>query len=247
MLKAQEARTLASGRNSTSDRFTLEENIRQACAESQRAYQVVRKLTEYYNDVVSDGKWKGSMDMRPRDLPVFYAPSLPLFLTEQEMSMYPTPEAGNPRVPEAGKAVAANADSFVRSKGKAISVGMLGHSMNAVALTRGSSVGYDFEVDEGGEGVVRVAVIPTHAIDGRDVRFSVSVDGGSPVVFSLKEPFRSEQWKQNVMRGQAVRSVPVNLAGGKHSLEIKALDDNIVIDQWMWDPEPDRRFYLFPI
>lgn len=247
MLKAQEARTLASGRNSVSDRFALEERIRQACAESQRAYQVVRKLTEYYNDVVSDGKWKGSMDMRPRDLPVFYAPSLPLILTEQEMSRYPTPEAGNPSAPEAGKAVAANADSFVRSKGKAMPVGMLGHSMNAVALTKGSSIGYDFEVVEGGEGVVRVAVIPTHAIDGRDVRFSVSVDGGSPVVFSLKEPFRSEQWKQNVMRGQTVRSVPVTLAGGKHSLEIKALDDNIVIDQWMWDPEPDRRFYLFPI
>ncbi len=71
LLKAQEARTLASGRNGTIDREALEEQIRKACAESQRAYQEVRKLTEYYNDVVSDGKWKWSMDMRPRDLPVF--------------------------------------------------------------------------------------------------------------------------------------------------------------------------------
>ncbi|MDE6379709.1 MAG: hypothetical protein K2L11_04485, partial [Muribaculaceae bacterium] len=97
------------------------------------------------------------------------------------------------------------------------------------------------------EGVVRIAVLPTHAIDGEDVRFSVSVDGGEPTVFSLKEPFRSERWKQNVMRGQTVRIVPVELQPGKHTLEVKALDDNIVVDQWMWDPEANRKFYLFPI
>lgn len=247
MLKAQEARTLASGRNATVDRFALEEQIKQACAESQRAYQEVRKLTEYYNDVVSDGKWKGSMDMRPRDLPVFAAPSLPIMLTDAEMASYPTPEVGNPRQAEPGKAVSANADSFVRLRGNARPVGMLGHSMNAVALEKGASVGYDFEVKETADGVVRVAMIPTHAIDGQDVRFSVSVDGGKPEVFSLKEPFRSERWKENVMRGQTLREVPVTLKPGKHTLEIKALDANIVLDQWMWDPVPDRKFYLFPL
>lgn len=247
LLKAQEARTLASGRNDTADRFALEERIRQLCAESQRAYQEVRKLTEYYNDVVSDGKWKGSMDMRPRDLPVFAAPSLPIMLTEGEMTRYPTPDVGNPRPADPGHCVAANADSFIRLKGDAKPIGMLGHSMNAVSLAKGSSLGYDFEVDEASDGVIRVAVVPTHAIDGHEIRFSVSVDGETPVVFSLKEPFRSEQWKQNVMRGQAIRSIPASLVPGKHTLEIKALDENIVIDQWMWDPDPDRRFYLFPI
>ena len=247
MLKAQEARSLASGRNGVADRFEIEERIRQACAESQRAYQEVRKLTEYYNDVVSDGKWKGSMDMRPRDLPVFSAPSLPVMLTEGEMMRYPSPDPGNPREADPGRCVVANAASFNRMKGNAEPIGMLGHSMNAVALTKGSTVGYDFETTEDTDGVLRIALVPTHAIDGKDVRFSVSIDGNQPTVFSLKEPFRSEQWKQNVMRGQTVRTIPVSLKPGKHTLEIKALDENIVIDQWMWDPVPDRRFYLFPI
>lgn len=247
LLKAQEARSLASGRNGVVDRFALEERIRQACAESQRAYQEVRKLTEYYNDVVSDGKWKGSMDMRPRDLPVFAAPSLPLFLTESEMANYPTPSIVDPLKPDAGHAVAANADSFSRVKGKAEPVGMLGHSMNAVSLSKGSSLTYEFELPEGSNGVMRVAVIPTHAIDGNDVRFSVSIDGDAPEVFSLKEPFRSERWKRNVMRGQTIRTLPAPLGPGKHTMEVKALDDNIVVDQWMWDPVPDRKFYLFPI
>ena len=247
LLKAQEARSLASGRNATIDRFALEEEIKRKCAESQRAYQEVRKLTEYYNDVVSDGKWKGSMDMRPRDLPVFSAPSLPIVLTDMELMRYPTPEVGKPTPPFPGKAFAANADSFVKSKGSATPVGMLGHSMNAVSLTKGSSLIYEFDVLDEADGVVRVAVIPTHAIDGGDIRFSVSIDGSVSEVFSLKEPFRSEQWKQNVMRGRAIRSLPVTLKPGKHTMEVKALDDNIVVDQWMWDPERGRRFYLFPI
>ncbi len=247
LLKAQEARTLASGRNATVDRNSLEEQIKAASAESQRAYQEVRKLTEYYNDVVSDGKWKWSMDMRPRDLPVFLAPSLPLLLTDVEMQNYPSTSVANPSPAQPGKAVAANADSFINVKGKATPIGMLGHSMNAVELEKGSTLEYDFSIEEDGDGVIRVAVIPTHAIDGEDVRFSVSVDGGKPEVFSLKEPFRSERWKENVMRGQTIRNVPVSLKAGKHTLEVKALDDNIVVDQWMWDPEPDRKFYLFPI
>ncbi len=247
LLKAQEARTLASGRNSVKDKVALEERILQASAESQRAYQEVRKLTEYYNDVVSDGKWKGSMDMRPRDLPVFYAPSLPVILTEKELMDHPDPDPIDPIEPKPGNTVVRNADSFNKAEGSAVAVAMLGHSMNAVDLSKGSTLHYNFDVEKGGEGVIRVAVIPTHPIDGKDIRFSVSVDGNKPEVFNIKEPFRSEQWKTNVMRGQNVRVVPVALDPGQHNLEIKALDDNIVIDQWMWDPRPDRRFYLFPI
>lgn len=247
LLKAQEARSLASGRNATFARDAMEEDIKKACAESQMAYQEVRKLTEYYNNVVSDGKWKWSMDMRPRDLPVFFAPSLPVMLTQQEMRGYYDPSMGKIEPPSPGNVVVANADSYSNVKGSAYSVGMLGHSMNAVALEKGSVLTYDFDLTEDADGVLRVAVIPTHAIDGADVRFSVSIDGSSPEVFSLKEPFRSEQWKENVMRGQTIRKVPATLKSGKHKIEIKALDDNIVIDQWMWDPIPDRKFYLFPI
>lgn len=248
LLKAQEARTLASGRNEVADRIALEEKILQACAESQRAYQEVRKLTEYYNDVVADGKWKGSMDMRPRDLPVFFAPSLPIVLTEKELMDHPDPDPTDPiKLVVPKDIVVKNAYSFDKMEGKATPVALLGHSMNAVDLGKGSSLIYNFNVDSEAEGVVRVAAIPTHSLDGEDVRFSVSVDGENPMVFNLKEPFRSERWKENVMRGQTVRNLPLKLKAGNHRLEIKALDDNIVIDQWMWDPIPNRRFYLFPI
>lgn len=248
LLLAQKARQLASGRAGVVDRVALEDEIKRLSAESMQAYQEVRKLTEYYNDVVSDGKWKCSMDMRPRDLPVFYAPNLPVVLNPVEMERYLDKETALPKEEEIlpDNVVSRSAADFQECDGSVAPVRMLGHSMRAVDMKKGSALRYSFDVSNKADGVIRVAVVPTHATDGGDVRFSVSVDGAEPVVYNLKEPFRSERWKENVLRGQALRTLPVTLEPGSHTLELKAIDDNIVIDQWMWDCNPGRRFYLFP-
>lgn len=123
---------------------------------------------------------------------------------------------------------------------------MLGHSMKAVALPKGGSLTYQFYA-KGGEANLYTALIPTQANDKGDIRYSISIDGGTPVVYSLKEKFRSERWKLNVLRGQAIRCEEVNLSSGTHTLEIKALDAHIVVDQWMIDYDKNRRFYMFPI
>ena len=124
---------------------------------------------------------------------------------------------------------------------------MLGHSMNAVALPKGGTLTYTFTTAKDGDAVLRTALIPTQPNDKGDIRFSVSVDGAEPTVYTLKEKFRSEGWKQNVLRGQAVRTLKLpGLAAGPHKLEIKALDNHIVVDQWMVDYDADRKFYLFP-
>ena len=73
------------------------------------------------------------------------------------------------------------------------------------------------------------------------------IDGEKPRICSIKEPFRSEGWKQNVLRGQAVRETGHQLTKGKHTLSITALDDHVLIDQWMIDFKPDRMFYVFPV
>ena len=125
---------------------------------------------------------------------------------------------------------------------------MLGHSMNAVSLPKGGTLTYTFTTTEDDDAVLRIALIPTQPNDGADLRFSVSVDGREPKVFTLKEKFRSEGWKQNVMRGQAVRTLELPaLKAGKHTLAIKAIDSHIVVDQWMLDYEANRKFYLFPV
>lgn len=92
-----------------------------------------------------------------------------------------------------------------------------------------------------------MALIPTQPNDKGDLRFAVSVDGGKPEVFSLKEKFRSDTWKKNVLRGQAIKAATHTLSKGEHTLTVTALDSHIVLDQWMVDFDVDRKFYVFPV
>ena len=182
-------------------------------AESHRAYSEIQELTRHYNEM-NGGKWRHLMDAAPRELPVFADVNAKL--------------AGRP----VECAYSSNACDYTEATAGVRVIQMLGHSMNAVALPKDGALTYQFEVAEGGSYVLRTALIPTQPNDGGDLRYSVSVDGGAPVVYSLKEPFRSEEWKQNVLRGQALRLLPLQLAAGRHTLVIRALDSHIVIDQW---------------
>lgn len=233
MLEAQRARTMYPG---TCDQtlYTRHDALMASCARSVKAYNDIRTWTDYYNNTMAEGRWKHSMCMNPRDLFVFYPPILPLWLNDQEVEQYAGHKAFK------AKAIADIADnSFVcgnacdyasASEGTRC-VQMLGHSMNAVAMPKGGKVTYRFTTAKEGEAVLRMAVIPTQPNDKGDLRFSVSIDGGKAEVLSLKEKFRSETWKKNVLRGQAVKTIKRTLSKGEHTLTVTALDNHIVLDQ----------------
>ena len=124
---------------------------------------------------------------------------------------------------------------------------MLGHSMNAVPIPKGTELTYEFDSPQEGEAVLYTAMIPTQPSDRGDLRYQVQIDDQQPVVISLKEPYRSERWKLNVLRGQALTKTPVRVAKGRHTLRVKALDDHIIFDQWMIDFANDRQFYVIPV
>lgn len=48
---------------------------------SQHAYDKIIQLTDVYNNQISDGKWNGILDSKPRNLPVFERMELPLIST----------------------------------------------------------------------------------------------------------------------------------------------------------------------
>lgn len=85
ILESQRARQLATG-STQKDMFASNAALYTAVARSQSAYQEIRRLTEYYNETMSGGKWRRSMNMRPRDLPVYAAPSLPTLLDDREVA-----------------------------------------------------------------------------------------------------------------------------------------------------------------
>lgn len=247
ILESQRARQLATG-STLKDMFASNATLYTAVARSQSAYQEIRRLTERYNETMTGGKWRRSMNMRPRDLPVHAAPSLPTLLSEKEVSEWLAKDTQKSRhAINTEDAMAFNACEYTTaSKGVRI-VRMLGHSMNAVALPKDGTLTYEFMTEREGKATLRTALIPTQPNDSGDLRYSVSIDGGEPKVYTLKEKFRSEGWKQNVLRGQAVRELPVELSSGRHTLTIRALDNHIVVDQWMLDYNPQRKHYLFPV
>jgi hypothetical protein len=239
-LQSQEARLIGRPSNFHHDEEALESAVR-----SWNAYTDIQRLTQYYNKEMAGGKWDGNMDMAPRALNVFQAPTLPGQLTADEVRQYSHAAPVASRLDTDG-AVVYNACNFTQATPGAQPVEMLGHSMKAVALPRGGSLTYRFYA-RGGDAVLYTALIPTQPNDKGDLRYQVSIDGGTPFVYSLKEPFRSERWKANVLRGQSLRSEPIHLSTGTHTLVITALDDHIVVDQWMIDYDQDRQFYMLPV
>ena len=179
--------------------------------ESHRAYQEIQQLTLRYNEL-GGGKWRHIMDAAPRKLPVFD--------DVNATNLIPHSTFNIPHI------ISTHATPGAKT------IQMLGHSMNAIALPKDGSITYNFTIEKDADYQLQLALIPTQPNDNGDLRFSASIDGGEPVVFSLKEPFRSEEWKQNVLRAQALRYIKTHLSQGNHTLTITALDHHIVFDQW---------------
>lgn len=211
---------------------------RKMLSDDREAYSDIQRLTELYN-TMNGGKWKGLMTAAPRNLPVFGDVRTRFNDTLGPESCYVNPETGD--------FIAKNACEYDSISGPCTVTDMLGHSMQAVALAKGSVLAYHFDSPAEGDAVVRTALIPTQPSDRGDLRCEVRIDDGAPAVISLKEPYRSEGWKRNVLRGQALKETPVRLTKGRHTLYIKALDDHIVVDQWMVDFDRDRAFYVLPV
>lgn len=207
------------------------------------AYQEICSLTQKYNNL-SNGKWRGLMNMNPRDLPVFR--NVEELLKDPTSAMKPQHDSKS-NIKDSTIYISRSASSFM-SAGKGVKViDMLGHSMSAVSLPKGESLSYSFACSNEADAILYTALIPTQPNDNGDIRYAVSIDGGKETVFSLKEKFRSEQWKLNVLRQQAVRQQRIHLTTGLHTLTIRALDDHIIVDQWMIDFNTKRgKFYLFP-
>jgi hypothetical protein len=255
MLEAQMARPKYLGQTDKAMEGR-EDYMMQHAARAMYAYRDIQRLTAYYNDSLAGGKWKGIMNMMPRDLPVFNPPILP-YLPEKglEFSIESLASAKgygfyltHPVFPK--DAVARNACNYTNYspplegentnyspplegentnyspplEGEGSGVGsaptiiqMLGHSMNAVAIPKGGEVMYEFSHDQEGEAMLYTAMIPTQPNDKGDLRYQVQLDNQESVVISLKEKYRSEFWKQSVLRGQALKKTPVKVSKGKHT------------------------------
>ncbi len=208
------------------------------------AYNEIQRLTNYYCKEMSNGKWDLMMSSHPRDLNVFSAPVLPeifknisakpiktprVILRSQEISNEISQAVKLPDCKsDTGYSITINASSAKPGQ----KVSGLGHSGSAIKLEKGETVEYRFQAPVNGNAEVSFYLLPLHAVDGGDIRFETSLDGSAPETHNIKTTGRSEEWKQNVLRNQSVRkSYFKNIIPGKHIIRIKALDEDVVVDQ----------------
>lgn len=123
----------------------------------------------------------------------------------------------------------------------------LGHSMKAVWLPQGASLKYVVYSDMEGDARFTLAALPDYFNEKGDMQVSISIDQKDPVIISLKDAYNHSDWKMDVWRGQTRKSFYTTLSRGNHTIEIKALDEPVILDQWILDFDVDREYYMIPV
>ena len=93
-------------------------------------------------------------------------------------------------------------------------------------------VEYDVDIQHG-DRQIEVRTLPTlHVYAGRDVRYAVQLGDAEPQVFSIHANDFTAEWRWNVLRGYASRSIriPTGLYG-RQQLRIYLLDPGIVLQE----------------
>ena len=254
-LEAQEARHIA-----RPGLFNKDDEAKAAAAVSIDAYNKLKQLNAYYSRI-RNAKWKdfiltNGAEMQapqiPGTLPAADIKRLKADAFDRSNDLKPlsvvTDDIIAKNAWEWSKATESPlAQAEVRGAEKITVRPLLGHSGKAVKLPKGASLSYDFYSDKSGDARFTIAVVPCFLNAVRDMRVSVSIDRGEPVICQLKEVYNSKDWKFDLWRGQTLKSFYVTLPGGSHNVTIKALDDNVMIDQWVLDYDVDREYYVFPV
>lgn len=184
---------------------------------SDAAYDSIAALTQHYNSL-ENGKWNRMMDFKPRKLPVFNrverkAATAPMTADRKAVCQWNGAEA---------------------KKGNAIVCEGLGYEGKAAEIRKGDALTFSFGNLKTDSVEVDIRLLPNHPVHGDKLRFSVSLDGAEPEVVAYETKGRSEEWKENVLRNQAIRKIVLPVTGKKsHQLVIKALDEGVILDQVM--------------
>ncbi len=90
----------------------------------------------------------------------------------------------------------------------------------------------EYELDlQTGDTTIEIRTLPTlHVYDGRDIRYAVQLGDSAPTIFSIHANDFTAEWRWNVLRGYASRSIPVTVTG-RQRLRIYLLDPGVVLQE----------------
>lgn len=221
---------------------------------SDLAYDSIVVLTKQYNSL-EDGKWNRMMDFQPRKLPVFKRVERKTAtspMVEERMAAYKwngldgKDNQNEKKYQKSGKNNPSGKNSpsgknnlngqnemnGAGKQGNPVAFEGLGYESRVAGINKGDVLTFSFGSWKADAVEVDIRLLPNHPMHGEQIRISVSLDGGEPQVISYETKGRSEEWKENVLRNQAIRKTVLPISGKKsHRLLIKALDEGVVLDQ----------------
>ena len=156
--------------------------------------------------------------MKPRRLPVFESP---VYTHVNTKICHPNPKSK----------YVIKGNEFVKQTGFNRVIKGLGHSYQATEIGKDSSLEYKLKVNEEGEYEIQLGFLPMQPATGGDLRVQVTIDGKDTGIHSIWEKPFTDPWRVNVARHQAIVTLKQPLDNMKeHTLVVKALDDDIIID-----------------
>lgn len=203
-------------------------------------YEKINELTDHYNQKIASGKWNSIMHRAPRGLPVFKLPDTAIETTNQTVE--------TPKV-EIYKAAADydNASKFEKAFPQKLTG--LGYTQNALQIAsatatskvdsnfkNNASLSYKFSLEKAIQSpVITITAVPNHPItEEQQLKLGVQLDDGDVKIVDFKTTGRSEEWKLNILRNQARKSVDLQeLSAGTHSLKFYVIDPGVILDYFV--------------
>lgn len=181
---------------------------------STSAFDEIVTLTERYNSML-DGKWKYMMDHQPRNLPVF----MPVDTTQTSLPL-PQPAVKSWKIsPSTGEF---SSSSYM--------VKELGYSREALVLQEGDT--FRATLPRSSDALtVTLAFVPTHPAGNGRLEVKVNIEGERSGYIGFETYDRSEEWKNNVLRNQALRTIVLPPSSKERKITIQALTPAVILDE----------------
>ncbi len=184
---------------------------------SDAAFDSIASLTRIYDVGFSnDSKWHRMMDFMPRRQSVFDP-------VRRSKADAPLAQDKPYRMKWNG---AEGLGNFIACAG-------LGYEGKAIQLLPNQAVSYEFMAPHDADSViVELHMLPTHPVDGEHLSVEVSLNRKHAATVDYRTQGRSEEWKENVLNNQAVKTVTLAVKREKKQvLRLKTPYEGIVLDQ----------------
>jgi Glycosyl hydrolase family 115/Gylcosyl hydrolase family 115 C-terminal domain len=221
----------------------------------------IERETDYFNNKLAGGKWRGVMSPEMGEGQWKSMRSTPpkISLSEFQMPLNAENEkqispAKSPKLPEKvtnfNNIISIEAEDFTRQNPKdnfawqtIFGLGKTGESVSVFPqkartftdFTNDSpNLEYNFTVKNSGEYEANFYLIPTQPlVPSNGLRFAVSVDNETPQIISVDKDTEvsSPKWALNILNQTTVGKIKLKLQNGTHVLKIYAVDTGVILDK----------------